>query len=57
MDYDSWVSIPSAMLMRIVAALEAECIQIPFKQVDLNLRTVSDQSATVLLPRTPTADS
>lgn len=55
MDYDSWVSIRSSMLMRIVAALEAQGIQIPFKQVDLNVRTVSEEAAEVLRPRAPAA--
>jgi potassium-dependent mechanosensitive channel len=47
-DFDSWVGIRSNLLMRVLDALNANGIEIPFTQVDLNLRAVSDPAAAVL---------
>ncbi|MFG6430156.1 mechanosensitive ion channel family protein [Roseateles sp. LYH14W] len=56
-DYDRWVVIRSELLTRVLAALADAGIQVPFNQVDLNVKTVSAEARDWLRPAPPPQDA
>jgi small-conductance mechanosensitive channel len=52
-EFDRWLEIRSALLLRIHAALVDAGIGIPFPQQDLHLRSVSAEAAAALVPARP----
>ena len=51
-DYDRWVDLRGELQARLLKAVAEAGLRIPYNQLDLNLRTVSDQAAGALYKRT-----